>query len=281
MFHYNNLEIINHPLHQIEYSIIDSCNKNCKSCSHFAPLAKRKNAIGEEEFKTNTERLHRLIPDVHSFWLIGGEPTLHPNYLKLLKILRNIYNDIPVGIMSNGYGVLAKRNDEYFWEFIRENKIVWRITTYDVSPEIYLDLFQKNGCEDLLSLVINNQFLNIAVLTERPQEITKAKYNICGWERLNIFVRNNRIWKCPIVEYIDLFNCYFQKNFTISKDDYLNIDNLLTRKKIIEFNDCPSSFCRYCDMAQRHKKTFTVTSSEKKITEWMDVNGNIDYHSVL
>lgn len=269
MFNFNRFEVFGHPLHQLEYSIIDSCNKNCKSCSHYAPLAKSKNAISIEEFKKNTELLHKIIPDVHSFWLIGGEPSLHPQYIDILYELRKIYNDIPIGLMSNGFGVIARQDDKEFWNFIKENEIIWKITTYDVAPQFYFDLFQKNGCEHLLALDINNQFVNIVVLTEKKQKITKMKYDICGWERLNIFVRNNRIWKCPIVEYIDLFNNYFDKHFKISNDDYLDLDENLTREKIIEFNNIPSSFCQNCDMTQRQKKAFIVTKSEKQISEWL------------
>lgn len=269
MYNFNHLEISNHPLHQIEYSIIDSCNKNCKACSHFAPLAARPNLLGLEEFARNIEILHQIVPDVHTFWLIGGEPTLHPNYLELLKKLRAIYDDIPVGIMSNGYGVLLRQNDKRFRDFIKDNQIVWRITTYNVSPKVYIDLFEKNSCVDLLSLDINNQFSNLVVLSDKSQEKTEAKYQKCGWERLNIFVRDGKIWKCPSVEYIDLFNQYFHKNFKIAFDDFLEINDKLTREKLIEFKNCPSSFCRNCDLSKRFSKIFTVEKSKKSISEWL------------
>lgn len=269
MYFFNHEEIIKHPLHQIEYSIIDICSRNCKSCSHFAPLAKRANAVSKGEFIKNTQILHSLIPDVHTFWLIGGEPTLHPNYLQLLNELRQIYKDIPIGIMSNGYGVFARKTDKDFWKFIKDNKIVWRITTYNISPKIYLELFGEYGCLDLLSLDVNNRFSNLAVLTEKQQQINEAKYKKCGWERLNIFVRNGKIWKCPTVEYIDLFNGYFNKRFELSADDYLEIDGALTRDKIINFKNCSSSFCKNCDLTKRFNKMFEVTKSEKQMSEWM------------
>lgn len=167
MYKFNHWEIVNHPLHQLEYSIIDTCNKICKACSHFAPLAKQPNKVSLEEFIKNTKILHNIVPDVHTFWLIGEEPTLHPQYLEMLKELRSIYNDIPIGVMSNGYGIIQKKDDENFWKFIKENEIVWRITTYGVKPSIYRELFIKNGCADLLSLDINNRFTNLAVLFEQ------------------------------------------------------------------------------------------------------------------
>lgn len=269
MAQFDHTEIAKHHLHQIEYSIVDSCNKNCKSCSHFAPLAKRINEVAIDEFVRNTEILHNIIPDVHTFWLIGGEPTLHSQFLFILKELRRVYIDIPVGVMSNGYGLLTKKFDESFWSFIHDNKIIWRITTYDVDPNRYIKLFEDNGCLELLSLDINNNFTNLAVLTETEQELSYKKYDQCGWERMNIFVRNNRIWKCPTIEYIDLFNDHFQKDFKVNADDYLDIDNGLTREMILDFKGRPASFCKNCNLSKRFKHIFEATKSDRRISEWL------------
>ena len=51
---------------------------------------------------------------------------------------------------------------------------------YNIDPSVYLELFQKNDCADLLSLDRNNRFTNLAVLTEAEQEITDKKYKQCG-----------------------------------------------------------------------------------------------------
>lgn len=268
MYIFDHAEIIRHPLHQIEYSIIDTCNRNCRSCSHFAPLAKNANMASVEEFITNTELLHNILPDVHTFWLIGGEPTLHPHYTDMLKELRKIYCDIPIGIMSNGFGLFARRNDEAFWRFIRDNGIVWRITTYDFSPTVFQKIFDEHACSDLLSLDVNNTFTKLAVLSETPQEISNAKYARCGWERLNIFVRNGRIWKCPTVEYIDLFNDYFGKQYAIGDGDFLTISPELTRDAVVEFKDKPAAFCKYCDIEKRFMPRFKAERSDRCVSEW-------------
>lgn len=171
--------------------------------------------------------------------------------------------------MTNGYRLLEAETDEKFWKFIREHQVIWHITTYDVVPSRYIELFERNGCRDLLSLDINNKFYNLVTLTEDKQEISQKKYNKCGWERLNIFVRNGRIWKCPTVEYIDLFNHYFEKQFEISIDDYLEIDDSLTRERLLMFQNTPSCFCANCDISKRYTSKFDVVKSEKDIKEWL------------
>ena len=280
MYRFDYREIIAHPLHQIEYSIIDTCNRNCKACSHFSPLAKRANPVSEEEFLINIRQLHSLIPDVHTFWLIGGEPTLHPKYIELLRLLRDVYHDIPIGVMSNGYGILKEAKNKKLWEFIKENQIVWRITTYNIQPDVYRNLFEQNGCRELLSLDVNNRFIKLAVLTKKEQPITQEKYNLCGWERLNIFVRNGRIWKCPTVEYIDLFNGYFHENYELSDDDFLKIDSTLTRERIIEFKNKPSAFCKNCNISKRLDKAFPVITSQKEKSEWQVMSRILCKHLV-
>ena len=194
---------------------------------------------------------------------------MHPQYLLMLKELRSIYSDIPIGIMTNGYKLLEAETDKNFWGFIREHEIIWHITTYDVEPKRYIELFERNGCRDLLSLDINNKFYNLVTLTEKNQEISQKKYNKCGWERLNIFVRNGRIWKCPTVEYIDLFNNYFGKQFEISTDDYLEIDDSLTRERLLMFQNIPSQFCANCDISKRYTSKYDVVKSKKDIDEWL------------
>lgn len=269
MYIFNHAEIAQHALHQIEYSIIDSCNKNCRSCSHFSPLAKRANLVSVSEFTINAGILHEVVPDVHMFWLTGGEPTLHPEYMKILERLRNIYSNVPVGIMSNGYSIIKNAGNRNFWAFIRANKIIWRITTYNILPQTYIDLFVQNNCIDLLSLDENKTFSNLIVLTNIKQQSSIEKYKQCGWERMNIFVRNGCIWKCPAVEYIDLFNNYFNKRLLVHSDDYLHIQEGLTRSEIIKFKGVPSSFCCYCDLTKRHTIKFPVEESKRKISEWM------------
>lgn len=266
MYEFNRSKIIEHPIHQIEYSITDICNKNCKACSHFAPLAKQANFVNVKDFENEIKILHNIIPDAHTFWLIGGEPTLHPELMQLLKILRKIY-EISIGVMTNGYRLLE--TDKEFWGFIRENEVIWRITTYDIEPERYIELFKRNGCIDLLSLDINNRFYNLVTLTEEKQEISQKKYNKCGWESLNIVVRNGRIWKCPTVEYIDLFNNYFGKQFEVNEDDYLEIDGNLTRESLLTFQNISSSFCANCDISKRYTSKYEAVQSKRDIKEWL------------
>ena len=255
--------------YHVEYSVTDICNRNCISCSHLAPLAKHANYVSAEEFARVTGILHDCLPDIHTFWLTGGEPTLHPDFIGLLKIARRIYDEAYIGIYSNGTTLEKYERDEAFWKFIRENGIVWGITVYESDFGYYEDMFKRHDCENNFALVrIGNWFTNLTVYSKN-QPVSREKYEKCGWERCKINVRNGRIYNCPSCEFADLFNGYFGEKLTVTLEDYLPVDESLTREKIIEFKS-PQPFCRQCNLELRGRKFFPNMKSKKVMEEWAD-----------
>lgn len=253
--------------YHIEYSITDICNRNCAHCSHLAPLAKSPNFVDERKFENTIKILHNLIPDAHTFWLTGGEPTLHPNFMQLLEISRNAFTDNYVGIYSNGITLERYESDENFWRFVKDNGIVWGITCYDKDKEYFEELFAKHGCINNLAILHRGRrFFNLTNYAMN-QPVTHEKYVKCGWERSKINVRNGKIFNCPSVEFADLFNEYFGRNLRITNKDFLVIDENLTREQIDAFRkEVP--FCGQCDIDRRYKQIFPNAPSKKLISEW-------------
>lgn len=256
----------NDPYH-IEYSVTDICNRNCGYCSHLAPLAKRANFATETEFERTVGILHKVIPDAHTFWLTGGEPTLHPNYPRLLDIARKIFKNNYVGIYSNGTTIQDKENDEPFWKFVADNGIVWAITCYDKSESYFEEMFDKHGCTNNLAILHNGKrFFNLVNYSE-GQPVTHEKYIRCGWEKSKINVRGGKIYNCPSAEFAELFNDYFNRNLKITENDYLVIDEDLTRERLNAFRkEVP--FCGQCDLSKRYKQIFDCAPSRRAISEW-------------
>lgn len=255
--------------YHIEYCITDICNRNCAACSHLAPLAKAPNFVSVEEFTRVTAMLRQALPEIHTFWLTGGEPTLHPQYMELLKIARQIYTDCYIGIYTNGSTLKNKETDAAFWEFVRERGIVWGVTLYGEEREYFESLFSRHGCLKNLAIVQGGRyFLNLTNYSKN-QAITKEKYEQCGWERGKINVRNGKIYNCASSEFVDLFNGYFGAKLKISETDYLNIDETLTKERIDKFRN-PIPFCGHCDLDKRYKRFFRNVPSERKMSEWSD-----------
>lgn len=255
--------------YHIEYCITDICNRNCVSCSHLAPLAEKPNYVSKEEFKRVASIMRRVAPDAHTFWLTGGEPTLHPEYMSLLKILRDIYTDRYVGIYTNGTTLDGHENDGAFWDFIRENGIVWAVTGYGRNRRYFEDMFGRHGClNNLAYLHDGNMFFRLTDYS-RNRPVSEEKYRNCGWERSKINIRNGRVYNCPSAEFADLFAKYFGINLEMTESDFLPVDESLSRERLDKFRG-PVPFCSQCDIRSRHKGIISNKPSEKKICEWSD-----------
>lgn len=254
----------------VEYSITDICNRNCRSCSHLAPLALAPNFVREEEFVRVCKVLRRLLPDTHTFWLTGGEPTLHPLFLQLLEKARKIFDNCFVGIYSNGIMLDKLAVYTKLWEFTRENGIVWAITPYEFGAEHFRELFALNGCENNLAIVQSGKMFAKLTNYSHGREVTDEKYLRCGWERCPINVRGGKIYNCPSSEFADLFAAYFGKQLTLTENDYLTVDENLTRERIEKFRG-PMPFCSQCDISRRYKDIFMNSPSERNIGEWSEL----------
>ncbi len=257
--------------YHIEYSIIDICNKKCISCSHLSPIAKEANCVNIDEFRRIIKIIKRLIPNPDGFWLTGGEPTLHPNLIELLSILREEYDSANIGFFTNGVKLKSYKNDNYFWNFIKEHDVIVLVTNYDIDKEFFTNLFKEKLCENNLSFVQNGNLFFKLVNYSNNQDISKEKYIKCGWERSKINIRNGKIYNCPSVEFVDLFNSYFLKSIVLSEQDYLVIDEYLTREKIDSFRG-PVPFCANCNINNRYKKIIKNCESSKNIDEWSSFN---------
>lgn len=254
----------------VEYSITDICNRNCRACSHLAPLAKRPNFVNIEEFTRVVKIVRKCLPDIHTFWLTGGEPTLHPEFMQLLQIARETFNGSYIGIYTNGKSLPTYESDERIWSFTKENGIVWGLTVYENSRQYYEDLFTKHGCGKNLAFVRGgNRFTNL-INYAYNQPMDNKKYERCGWERCKINIRKGRIFNCASSEFCDLFNGYFGTNLILSPEDSLLIDETLTRERIYNFKQA-IPFCKQCDIEQRNTRLFPNEPSKRAIEEWSNI----------
>ena len=100
VFHQSN--IFKSPL-VIQLELTTLCNLNCKFC--FSKAGKPR----ENELKTNEiKRVIRQLKDaeVLSFFLTGGEPTLHPDFIEITNYISDL--DLDCFVLTNGTQLTAK-----------------------------------------------------------------------------------------------------------------------------------------------------------------------------
>lgn len=119
-------------LDSIEVDIVSHCNLNCKSCTHFSPIAKPW-YIDINDFKNDVTKVSELLTDekVGRLYILGGEPLLHHQISEILRIARDAYRRIPIIIITNGF--LLPKMDEEFWRVCAKENIEIEVTRYPVS----------------------------------------------------------------------------------------------------------------------------------------------------
>lgn len=89
-------------LHHGEYNINTHCQNSCLACNHFTPL-QSKWKKEPDAIKRDLELAERLI---HFQWfcILGGEPTLHPQLVEILDIVRASGITDLIKLNTNGQG---------------------------------------------------------------------------------------------------------------------------------------------------------------------------------
>lgn len=97
---------------QIEIDLTYLCNLRCNNCN-------RSSAQAPESLHLELEQLRQFVVDSieqgrkwKRIRLLGGEPTLHPQFEEVFGILdplRSLYPDMKIEVVSNGYGEKVRR----------------------------------------------------------------------------------------------------------------------------------------------------------------------------
>lgn len=85
----------------LETNIIDSCNLNCKGCSHFASLFTDDDFYDAETFESDVKAISEKF-DVIRFRLLGGEPFKKDNLLDYVRVAKKYFPKTHVHLVTNG-----------------------------------------------------------------------------------------------------------------------------------------------------------------------------------
>jgi MoaA/NifB/PqqE/SkfB family radical SAM enzyme len=141
------------------------CNSDCQFC-----FARGQN----QETDLTIEKANRLLPFIQSFGrsevnLLGGEPTLNPDFLSILKLL--LVEGFKVRVFTNGK--LHKSLIEQLQSIDGEFSFCVNRTDYQLTPEI-IQLYRKLGYLTQLAVTIFKPHQNIDHLLD---EILTYKLN--------------------------------------------------------------------------------------------------------
>ena len=163
---YSNLKYTkkSNDLIHIELFIIDKCNVRCQYCYNVFP---RHNDI------INADRCTQFVNFIYTKFkpssiqvdIIGGEPTLHPNLIKIVQDLIKYIPTISIGIFTNFSADISLYSNILSLSDKIELVISWHSVVY--TPEIFITKIKQFSAETL-----NSQF-NIRILFE-PTNLDSA-----------------------------------------------------------------------------------------------------------
>jgi hypothetical protein len=211
--------------------------------------------------------------EVDEYQLAGEEPLLHPECYKFPYIIKRYLPHTRVIIVTNG--TLFDGVDEKFYKSCLDDDVQIWVTIYPVN--IDYDGIVKNLRSKGLDVVIGN-YSN----TEKElKEMWGVSFHIAGGldgdknfegcPARYFILRKGYLYICVQGVFSDLFNRYFETKLPMPKEYGINIHEVESLVKIMDYVSKKVSFCEYCNTLERMEPILWAVS-ERKMEEWTDMN---------
>lgn len=254
-----------HILKYMEIAIIESCNLNCKGCSHFSPLACNEDMESAEEFHKDLKRMHELFPKIYKIRILGGEPLLHPEWTKIVRIARHIYPYSEIHVVSNGLKIPHLSEEEF--AVMREQNAVFDISLYKPTLNI------KGTIEKTLDAhQIPYEFTPYVARFRKRLDITGSQDPVDAYKNCIVGHRCTYLYKgklsgCPAPNVALLFDRYFGTQLSIP-EDMINIhETTLSVDEIYQKITTPLEVCKYCGEVEEFD--WAPGKGNYKMTDWI------------
>lgn len=255
---------IKRPTLFFHLDITNYCNLNCKSCGSYSPLAEKK-FDDVKEIKKSLERLSDLSGGIcHHINILGGEPLLHPELLRIIRMTRDYFPVGSVFLVTNGTLLLQQK--EEFWETCRRNNVIIAPTHYpiEINYEEIQRKVSREGCKYRCSGLASDLWFFTGI-GEDVNSIESKRFLECIFANDCGVLKDGKIYMCPKPAKVDLLNKEFGTDFKVTEKDYIDIFKINDVDEIMEFLAKPIPFCRYC--GDWKKTEWGISKKEKE--EWL------------
>ena len=239
-----NFKEIN-QLQHLQFHVIDNCNLNCRRCQHFSNIADKNSFANFEKVRMDFVRLRELFDDINTIAILGGEPFLNPEIGRYVEMIRSLFKNSRIEIITNG--ILVRQLDREVVDIIRSNNCMINISYYPVLEQ---------RIEEIVSYLDNNQiqfhignhidYFSKKLLRE-PMELNtielNKRYRVCR-DACCTTLRDGNIYPCYLPA-----TCFLLEKLGGMIDNSnsgINIYEDVTGIEIIERLSRTFNICRYC-----------------------------------
>ena len=259
----------------VETHLVEHCNINCAGCDHFSCIA-APHFADLAVFDRDLARLKQLSSGMERLRLLGGEPLLHPALTDFFDAARAIFPDIVIDVITNG--LLIPKMPEVFFQSVKKNRIAVAVSPYFPADhplyQAITDTYDKYAVPTELRLLMGTcyekRFSSIALDRTGSQDPLHSFTN-CWHAGFRIFLREGKIFPCPIAPNIVHFHAAFQNthDFPLTENDCIDIYQAHSEEQIVEFLSKPIAFCRYCNVNRRTPPVFKFAPTKNEQWEWV------------
>lgn len=266
---------------RIEYHVIDKCNLNCKSCSHFSNLVDSEIPKPMLKIKQDLKKIWQLTnegsPDcIEKVSILGGEPLLYPNLITALDWIKTLfpydYDEGPLHLITNGI-LIPKQNEEFF-ECLRRNKVRVCVSIYDLKQAKYDEIFQILDNEKIdwywyAAYTYDDRKFSTKWLHNYFDDKYKEYAKDCHWRQTCTQIVDNKMYLCALIAYFKIFDDKFkgEHDITVTEEDYIDLAKINTFEELIEARQMIPRFCGYCRGSHAISEPWEV--SKKVISEYL------------
>ena len=265
MTEYNKRAIANQlkvrPIEEMtfEINLADHCNLSCQMCDHYSQLSEEY-CVNIESFERDIVRMGEILNHkIACITLLGGEPTLNPNIIQCMEIVRREFPEAQIIILTNGLLLLKLEhapNGSNIWKSCKELKVDITVTVYPVKFD-YIALENK-AKEYGINLGMSSD-IHASELTKAVKISDKHTFDLSGgadkgyflsclyFNKFNV-VRDGRYYMCPVAAHSGIFNKAFGESLKLAESDSLDLNKVTSWKELSDFSANGVPFCSYCDL---------------------------------
>ncbi len=253
-------------------NILDHCNLRCKGCDHFACIADPY-FVPYETIHSDLNRLSELFHGdyIMQIGVMGGEPLLHPELIKILWDVREHFPYTEIRLTTNG--LLLLKQDDKFWKACRECNVIIVNTKYPInlkfdkmrekseSEGVRFQFFEGTGDH-----LVKKSFKKTINLKGNSNPVNSFVH--CHMSNSKNFLMEGKFYGCPFsCQSYRIFNKKFNQNLRMTDKDVLDIYKVKNMQEILDFAARPKYYCRYCSGIS---PLFDWGRSKKEMSEWID-----------
>lgn len=239
-------------LETIEIHLAEHCNLNCKFCSMFCGLVTKPQLLDLNEFSIGLHKLKLFFSHIKRIRIIGGEPLLHPSICDFFSLIRSVYPETEIRLLTNG--ILLPQMPKSFFIQLKAFDVHTVVTFYPAisnSIEKYNQLMKCHNVDYEITSPVTH-FLKIYDMS--GQNDPAEQFRKCHWRGYCATMYGSKIAACFVPFVINHFFDRFESHKAVSGIIDL-FESGLTTEIIRERLEQPFEMCKYC-------------SFEKNVASW-------------